>query len=81
MASPQDPVVDVAQKKDGKPISYEKVPWKVRPFPMQQVRLGEGPFKAAMEADRQFLHSLPTDRLLHTFRINAGIPSSVPAFG
>jgi len=81
MANPQDPVVDVAQKKDGKPISYEKIPWRVRPFPMQQVRLGEGPCKAAMEADRQFLHSLPTDRLLHTFRINAGIPSSAPALG
>src|SRR6266851_6550703 len=81
MANPQDPVVDVAQKKDGKSTSHEKAPWRVRPFPMQQVRLGEGPCKAAMEADRQYLHSLPTDRLLHTFRTNAGIPSSAPALG
>jgi hypothetical protein len=34
-----------------------------------------------MEADRQYLHSLPPDRLLHTFRINAGIPSSAQPLG
>jgi uncharacterized protein len=59
----------------------EKVPWKVRPFPINQVRLGEGPCKAAMEADRHYLRSLPTDRLLHTFRINAGISSSAQPLG
>ena len=47
----QDPVVNpVAQ--DGKSMGREKVPWMVRPFPMAQVRLGEGPCKLAMEADR-----------------------------
>ena len=71
-APPQDPVVNTTQK-DGKSVSREKVAWKVRPFPMKQVRLGDGPCKVAMEADRQYLHSLPPDRLLHTFRINAGI--------
>ena len=80
-ASPrQDPVVNAASK-DGKPVSYEKVPWRVRPFPINQVRLGEGPCKIAMEADRQFLHSLPPDRLLHTFRVNARIPSSAEPLG
>jgi DUF1680 family protein len=80
-ASPfQDPVVNTFQK-DGKSVSHEKVPWKVRPFPLKQVRLGEGPCKIAMEADRQYLHSLPPDRLLHTFRINAGIPSSAQPLG
>ena len=77
---PQDPVVDTMQK-NGKPVSYEKVPWKVRPFPLKQVRLGEGLCKVAMEADRRYLHSLPPDRLLHTFRINAGIPSSALPLG
>jgi DUF1680 family protein len=48
---------------------------------MKQVRLGEGPCKVAMEADRQYLHSLPPDRLLHTFRINAGIASSAEPLG
>ena len=77
---PQDPVINTVQK-DGKSVSREKIEWKVRPFPMKQVRLGDGPCKQAMEADRRYLHSLPTDRLLHTFRVNAGIPSSAQPFG
>ena len=77
---PQDPVVDAPQK-ESKSVSREKVSWKARPFPMKQVRLGEGPCKVAMEADRQYLHSLPPDRLLHTFRINAGIASSAEPLG
>jgi len=76
----QDPVVDTTHK-DGKPVSYEKVPWKARPFPMKQVKLGDGPCRVAMEADRRYLHSLPPDRLLHTFRINAGLPSSAQPLG
>jgi DUF1680 family protein len=76
----QDPVVDAVMK-DGKPVSREKVSWKVRPFPMKQVRLGQGPCTAAMEADRKYLHSLPPDRLLHTFRINAKMASSAEPLG
>ena len=76
----QDPVVDTSIK-DGKPVRREKVPWKVEPFPMKQVRLGKGPCTAAMEGDRQFLQALPPDRLLHTFRINAGLPSSAQPLG
>ena len=77
---PQDPVGNAAQKV-GKPVSREKVSWKASPFPMKQVRLGDGPCKIAMEADRQYLRTLPTDRLLHTFRITAGIPSSAQPLG
>ncbi len=80
MADPQDPVVNATQK-DGKPVSREKVPWRALPFPLKQVRLGEGPCKIAMEADRQYLRSLPPDRLLHTFRITAAIPSSAQPLG
>ncbi|MFZ0730832.1 MAG: beta-L-arabinofuranosidase domain-containing protein [Candidatus Sulfotelmatobacter sp.] len=81
MAAPfQDPVVNGTQK-DGKPFSREKVPWKVIPFPMTQVGLGDGPFKQAMESDRRYLLSLPPDRLLHTFRVTAGIPSSAQPLG
>jgi uncharacterized protein len=76
----QDPVVDTLQS-GGKSTGREKVAWKARPFPMKQVRLGNGPLKAAMEADQRFLDELPPDRLLHTFRINAGIPSSAEPLG
>ena len=68
-------------QKAGKSVSHEKVPLKVRPFPLKQVRLGDGPCKVAMEADRRYLRSLPPDRLLHTFRINAAIPSSAEPLG
>jgi uncharacterized protein len=76
----QDPVVD-AMRPTGKNTGREKVAWQARPFPMKQVRLGDGPCKAAMEADRRFLSSLPPDRLLHTFRINSGIASSAQPLG
>ena len=76
----QDPVVD-ALARNGKSTGCEKVAWKARPFPMKQVRLGNGPLKAAMEADQRFLHALPPDRLLHNFRINAGLRSSAEPLG
>src|SRR5579872_5043090 len=76
----QDPVVDSGGK-DRKASDREKVLWKALPFPLKQVRLGEGPCKIAMEADRKYLLSLPPDRLLHTFRVNAGITSSAEPLG
>ncbi len=79
-APPQAPVVNTMQK-DGKAATREKVSWKLLPFPMKQVRLGDGSCKIAMEADRQYLHSLPPDRLLHTFRVNAGLSSSAQPLG
>ena len=81
MAGPlQDPVLNAIQN-DAKALKREKVPWKALPFPLKQVRLGDGPCKAAMEADRRFLHSLPPDRLLHTFRITAGISTQAQPLG
>jgi uncharacterized protein len=82
-ATPQDPIVDAKpdRKIGGKPVSREKVPWKVVPFPMKHVGLGDGPCKLAMEADRQYLHSLVPDRLVHTFRTNAGLPSTAQPLG
>src|SRR5690348_6081607 len=71
--------ISTSQQKESP--NREKTTWKVHPFPLKQVRLGEGPCKAAMEADRQYLRSLPTDRLLHTFRVNAGIGSSAQPLG
>ena len=54
---------------------------KVRPFPMTDVRLLPSAFLDAQEADRKLLHTLPADRLLHTFRLNAGLPSSAEPLG
>jgi len=49
------------------------VPLKARAFRLEDVRLLDGPFKSAMELDRQYLLSLDVDRLLHNFRINADL--------
>lgn len=68
--------VQISTSQQKAPSNREKASWKVHPFPVKQVRLGEGPCKTAMEADRQYLRSLPPERLLHTFRVNAGMPSS-----
>ncbi|MCX5684750.1 MAG: glycoside hydrolase family 127 protein [Planctomycetota bacterium] len=50
-------------------------------FPLTDVRLLDGPFKHAMELDRDYLLSLDPDRLLHDFRVNAGLPSSAKPLG
>jgi len=57
------------------------IPLKVKAFRLQDVRLLEGPFKRAMDLDRQYLLSLDVDQLLHNFRINAGLPSSAKPLG
>ena len=53
----------------------------VHPFDLSKVRLLDGPFKEAMERDRAYLHDLSADRLLHTWRINAGLPSDASPLG
>ncbi|MGC1449800.1 MAG: glycoside hydrolase family 127 protein [Candidatus Sulfotelmatobacter sp.] len=64
-----------------KRISREVVPPQAVPFPMSDVRLGPGAFSAAAEANRRYLKTLPPDRLLHTFRLTAGLPSSAEPLG
>ena len=51
------------------------------PFQLAQVRLLDGPFKDAMLLDGKYLLSLDCDRLLHNFRINAGLPSDARPYG
>jgi DUF1680 family protein len=54
---------------------------KAQPFDLKQVRLGSGPFKDAVELNRRYLHELEADRLLHMFRVTAGLPSSAEPLG
>ena len=58
-----------------------KVPLKASPFELSQVRLLDGPFREAMLRDRDYLLSLDPDRLLHSFRVTAGLPSSATPYG
>jgi len=76
----QDPVIDALRAK-GKSETREHVAWRVKPFPLSQVRLLDGPFKDAMSVNHRWLLSLPNDRLLHSFRLTAGLPSSAEPLG
>jgi DUF1680 family protein len=50
-------------------------------FPLQEVRLLDGPFRHAMELDGAYLLSLDTERLVRNFRVNAGLPSQAQPLG
>ncbi len=58
-----------------------RVPRKALPFDLANVRLLDGPFKAAQERDGAYLLFLEPDRLLHNFRINAGLPPKGEIYG
>src|SRR5262252_3157683 len=62
--------------KDRKVIVPNKAQLKAQPFDLKDVRLLAGPFRDAMLRDQQYLLSLDPDRLLHDFRVTAGIPSA-----
>jgi hypothetical protein len=59
----------------------DRVPPTVHPFELASVRLLDGPFRDAMLRDQQYLLSLDHDRVLHNFRVNAGLPSSAKPLG
>ena len=50
-------------------------------FDLSRVRLLPGPFLDAADANRRFLMNLDPDRLLHMFRVTAGIPSAAAPLG
>ena len=64
-----------------KAVEHEVVVLQASPFPMKNVRLLPGTFSAAAEANRKYLKTLPPERLLHTFRLTAGLPSSAEPLG
>ena len=46
-----------------------------RPFPLAQVRLGDGIFKDSMEVNRRVLDEIGAERALYCFRFNAKLPT------
>ena len=54
---------------------------RVRPFALSAVRLRAGAALEALEVNRRYLMGLDTDRLLHMFRITAGLPSTAQPLG
>ena len=53
----------------------------VRFFPLRDVRLLAGPFQEAQQRGLQALLRLDPERLLHSFRLNAGLPSAARPYG
>src|SRR5262249_37195844 len=60
---------------------HDKVAPVARPFALEDVRLLDGPFREAQVRDARYLLELDPDRLLHTFRVNAGLPSTAKPLG
>ena len=52
-----------------------------RPFELSQVKLRPGAALDAMNVNRRHLLAYDPDRLLHTFRLTAGLPSSAEPLG
>ncbi|MBV9155045.1 MAG: glycoside hydrolase family 127 protein [Acidobacteriaceae bacterium] len=67
----------------GETIDFKRnvLPPKVEAFRMQEIRLLPGSFKQAQDANLAYLKRLDPDRLLHNFRVNAGLPSSAKPLG
>jgi hypothetical protein len=51
------------------------------PFSVKDVRLLDGPFKVAMEADARYLLVIEPDRLLSEFRAHAGLKPKAEKYG
>ena len=51
------------------------------PFDLAEVRLLPGPFRDAQDRDGAYLLSLEPDRLLHNFRVTAGLPPKADRYG
>ena len=50
-------------------------------FALSDVRLLDGPFLEAQKRDEAYLLKLEPDRMLHNFRVNAGLEPKAPIYG
>lgn len=58
-----------------------RVSAKLQPFDLADVELGEGPFLHAQRLTEAYLLRLQPDRMLHNFRVNAGLEPRAPVYG
>src|SRR5262245_18556126 len=57
------------------------VPARASAFALEDVRLLDGPFLQAQQRNAKYLLQLVPDRLLHNFRVNAGLKPKAPVYG
>jgi hypothetical protein len=60
--------------------SFEHVTERIEPVPPGMVRLSTGIFRDQEEINARYLDSLSNDRLLHTFRLTAGITATATPY-
>ena len=60
---------------------HSEMKLKLRPFESGDVTLEAGPLQQARDWNRGYIMRLPNDRLLHNFRVNAGLPSNARPLG
>jgi DUF1680 family protein len=70
-----------AKVADAPPASREQPVHRMQGFALDQVRLLDSEFAAAAATNLRYLHSLPVDRLAHSFRVQAGIASHAAPLG
>ena len=64
-----------------RPAAAEAPPARAQAFPLRDVRLLDGPFREAQQRGLAYLLRIDPDRLLHTFRLNAGLPATAKPYG
>jgi DUF1680 family protein len=69
------------KKYTSKDAAEQKVAFKAKQFDMKDVKILNGEFKKAMDENFNYLIGMGANRLLHNFRINAGIKSNAKPLG
>src|SRR4051794_9645144 len=66
---------------EGKEKIQEQVPVKAYSFDLQDIKLLKSPFTENRDRDAQWLLSIDNNRMLHSFRVNAGIGTNAKPLG
>ena len=70
-----------ASRVNAQTVAPDRIRREAHPFRLEDVRLLDGPFKAAMTRDAEYLLRLEPDRLLSGFRKEAGLTPKAKAYG
>jgi DUF1680 family protein len=62
-------------------FNFKSATPRLTPFALNQVTLTAGPLQQARDWNRGYMLRLPNDRLLHNFRVTAGLPSKAQPLG
>jgi DUF1680 family protein len=62
-------------------FTHSEIPPRLQFFALGDVTLEAGPLLDARSWNRAYMLRIPTDRLLHNFRVNAGLPSTAVPLG